>query len=256
MEESFGTLENHIVILGWSPRVGRIVRELRNEVHGGIEIQKPILIITADDLESLHVPYEKVYLIQGRVNDPEVMRRANLSRASSLLIPTVLHDTSASDGETVFALLSALSVNPSLRVCVEIAQAQNGVTLDQIRRQHLAAGDIEIVSFESVAERLLAQAAINPGITDVYDHLLSFSPTTNEIYVADIAPQWAGKTFRDLAQACFEHEVILIGYQNGGEPVLNPKNRDYVFSAATRVWYIAYNKFDGLKVINPAAVPA
>jgi Trk K+ transport system NAD-binding subunit len=253
MEENFSTIENHIVILGWSDRVKRIISELRNEVHGGLADQKPILVVADQPETSLRIPYEKVYVIYGRINDAAVLKRANLPCAAALLIPTTLHNTSVSDGETVFTLLAALSINPKLRVCIEIAEAQNSETLERIRHQQLTQGDIEIVSFETVAERLMAQAAVNPGITEVYDHLLSFSPVSNEIYVSDLSPQWAGKSFRSLAKECFEREVILIGYQTGEELTVNPKNRDYVFLPNDRVWFIAYNKFDGLKVVNPGA---
>jgi Trk K+ transport system NAD-binding subunit len=252
MKESYETIENHIVILGWSDRVRRIVAELRNEVHRSASDLKPILIVT-DHSDSIQLPFERIYINYGRINDPDVLRRAYLDRAAALLIPTVSHDSIISDGESVFSLLSALSVNPSLRVCVEVAQAHNGTILEQIRQKSLTDGDIEIFSFESVSERLLAQASINRGVTRVYDHLLSFSPHSNEIYVTVLSDRWIGTTFRQLATECFNREVILLGYEHGEELVLNPKHRDYVFAPGDKAWYISYDKTAGLKIMNPDA---
>lgn len=254
MNESFASIEDHIVILGWSSRVRRIIAELRNEEHRGSNDLKPILLIIPEHDPSIEIPYERVYIVYGRVNDPAVLKRANLDRASALLIPTALGDTSALDGESIFSLLSALTVNPKIRACVEIAQADNSETLEQIRMKNLTTGEIEIVSFELIAERLLAQAAINRGVTRVYNHLLSFTEDTNEIYVTELSPKWIGKRFRDLAAEGFEQGIILIGYESDGTLAMNPENRDYVLQARDLVWFIALNKTTGLKVTFPESI--
>jgi hypothetical protein len=78
VEEHFNTIGDHIVILGWSSRVSRIISELRNEVHGDISNMRPILVVTPESEHSINIPYEKVYVIHGRANDPEVLRRGKL----------------------------------------------------------------------------------------------------------------------------------------------------------------------------------
>lgn len=251
MNETIETISNHIVILGWSERVERIVSELRNSVHQASGDIRPILIITDSKDTSVVSNFDRVYFMFGRANDVAVLHRANLAQAHSLLIPASLPEASAADGQSVFALLAALSVHPNLRVCLEISRSQNGESLAHIRRNNLAAGDIEIVSFESVAERLLAQASISNGVTRVYDHLLSFGEDSNELYVSELSPRWVGKTFRDLSIACFENEVILIGYDHQDDLVLNPRNRQYVFTPADKAWYMSYNRAAGLRVIHP-----
>ena len=251
MNETIESISNHVVILGWSERVERIVAELRNEVHRASGDIRPVLIITELDNGSVRTKFERVYFMYGRANDISVLARANLSQAHSLLIPANLPDAEASDGHSVFSLLAALSVHPKLRVCLEVSRSENGTTLSHIRRHNLSAGDLEIVSFESVAERLLAQASVSSGVTRVYDHLLSFGEDSNELYVCETSPRWLGKSFRELSGACFEHEVILLGYDHDDALVLNPRNREYSFVAADKVWYMSYNRAAGLRVINP-----
>lgn len=251
MNEKVETISNHVVILGWSSRVERIIKELRNEVHRASGDIRPILVITEYEDKAASSAFERVYFMYGRLNDVEVLRRAHLDTAHSLLIPAVLPQGQVADGQNVFSLLAALTVNPALRVCVEVSQVESGETLGQIHKRSLSAGDIEVVSFESVADRLLAQAAVSSGVTRVYDHLLSFAEDSNEIYVSELSPRWHGKTFRQLAMACFETEVILLGYENDGGLVLNPKERDYVFAPGNRAWFLSYNRAAGLKVVNP-----
>ena len=214
----------------------------------------PILIVTPELHSSSELQFERVFFIRGNLNDIEILKRANLEKAHTVLIPTSIGDVSRSDGESVFSLLAALTVSPETRVCVEIASADNGETLQKIRERNLKAGEIEIVSFESVAERLLAQSAINRGVTRVYNELLSFSETSNEVYTSALGAAWHGKSFRDLAAACFENTVMLIGYETELGLALNPPNRDYVFNGQESVWFISFNKAAGLSIINPHAL--
>ena len=253
MGRQYEGLENHIVILGWSDRVERIIGELRREEQDSGTETKPIVIVMPEPDPNRSIEADRVYLIYGGLSDPDVLRKAHLDTAASLLIPTVLQESSASDGETVFSLLAALAVNPHLRVCVEVKRADSGDTLEQICSNKLLSGDIEIVSFETIAERLLAQAAVNRGITRVYSHLLQFNEG-NEIYVIQIGAAWIGRTFRELFLDCFERDVILIGYEHGQTMELNPKDRDYIFARGDRAWIIACDKMAGIRVVAPDAV--
>ncbi len=252
MDDSIQSIRDHIVILGWSERVQRIIHELRNEIHRASGDMRPILVITELEGSSIRLDLERVYFMYGRLNDINVLKRANLAQAHTLLIPATLHETEVADGQSVFSLLAALSVNPALRVCVELSRAENGETLSHIQQHNMSKGDIEVVSFESVADRLLAQAAISNGVTRVYDHLLSFGADSNELYTTPLDQRWIGKTFRALSSACFDKEVILLGYQHDADLVLNPKNREYVFSPGDCAWFMAYNRAAGLAVINPS----
>ncbi|MBX7144906.1 MAG: NAD-binding protein [Oligoflexia bacterium] len=250
MSDSIQSISGHIVILGWSRRVERIVRELRNDVHRLAGEMRPILIITEQSLSQTKTDFERVYFLHGRYNDMEVLRRANLDTAHSLLIPTTIPEADAADGQSVFSLLAALSVNPSLRVCVEVARAESSDTLSYIRRKGVTEGDVEIVSFESFAERILAQTAVNRGVSRVYDHLLSFGTDSNEVYMLPLPANWHGKTFRALFQHCFEREVIVIGFERAGQLCLNPKNRDTLLAPDDAIWFIAYDKAAGIACIG------
>jgi hypothetical protein len=252
MEEQFKNIEDHIVILGWSPRVPRIIRELRDEVHQGSNDIRPILVVMEQYGEAVECRYEQVYFIYGRLNDAGVLARANLAKARMIMIPTALQNAQSADGQAVFNLMAVLSINPKVRVCVELAKAENADALGHIRENNLNNRDIEIVSFEAVAEKLLAQAAINEGVTRVYQHLLGFSATTNELYITEPAANWRGQSFRTLAYECFEAGVLLIGYERAGELVINPRNREELLQPGDHVWCIAYSKAEALKVINPA----
>lgn len=246
------SIEDHFVILGWSDRVKRIIHELRNDEHEASGDLKPILVVTTDRSASIDLPFERVYVIYGQLADPRVLERANLERASTVLIPALDPNNPNQDGESVFALLAVLSVCPKAQVCIELVKGAHTEVLERISRMGLFSHNIEFVAVESISERLLAQSAINPGVTRVYDHLISFTEESNEVYVVDLPPAWIGKSFRDLAGHSFERGIILIGYESAGVMGVNPLERGYIFKAGDRAWFIGYNKADVLKVVDPA----
>ena len=254
MEQQFSSISDHIVILGWSERVKRIIGELRNDNLKRSNSLKPILIIAGEDQQVCELPYDRIYVIRGSSTDAAVLRRANVQQAAAVLIPTRLTDTTAADGEGLFALLNVISVNPDIHASVELAEVCHSQTIEHVRHKELGAGKIEVVSLESVSERLLAQSVINPGVTDVYNHLLSFDVNSNEIYVSPVGDKWVGCTFRELAEDCFNNSVILIGYESSGRQVLNPRERQYLFEPGDKAWFIAYDKADGMRIISPGGV--
>lgn len=249
MSEQEG-LQDHIVILGWSERVIRVIRELRNNVHNSANDMKPILVVAELGANATEAHFERVYFLFGRTNDPQVLRRARLDRAHALIIPSAHLDTRPADGEGIFSLLAALAVNPQIRVCLEVGTPQSGLAIEEIRKRHLLGDHVEVVSFESVAERLLAQAAINRGVTRVYDNLLTFSEFSNEMYQCEVGANWIGRTYRELSVSAFDARVTIIGYERGELLDLNPEDRDTVLKAGDLIWFIALNKGLGLASIQ------
>jgi hypothetical protein len=89
---------------------------------------------------------------------------------------------------------------------------------------------VELISVEEFAEKIISQAVANPGITDVFDRLLTATKDTNEIYIVRVPSIWCGKTFNDIYQWLVEseEEICLLGYETITEKsgkrtiVLNP----------------------------------
>jgi hypothetical protein len=255
-ENAPGCFSDHIVILGWTERVTRIISQLRDDVHRGSNDIKPILVVTDQSVDTLNISgsFEKVYFLHGQPNSTEVLQRADLKSARALLIPSSSLQNTQSDGKAIFSILSALALCPDLPVCVEISSPQNEEVINLAIRNKMIGDDVEVVSLESVCEQLMAQAAINKGITRIYSHLLDFSDTTNELYVATLSPTLSGKTFRELSLLGFDKGAILLGYEKNGELVLNPLNRETVLNSPDKVWWMSYNRRDGLLIYSPESL--
>jgi len=255
-ENAPGCFSDHIVILGWTERVTRIISQLRDDVHRGSNDIKPILIITDQSVDQMTLGdgFEKVYFLYGNPNSTEVLQRADLHQARTLLIPSSSLQNTQSDGKAIFSMLSALALRPDLPVCVEISSPQNEGVINLAIKSKMIGDDVEVVSLESVCEQLMAQTAINKGITKIYSHLLDFSEVTNELYVATLSPTLSGKTFRELSLLGFDKGAILLGYEKNGELVLNPLDREIVLDSPDLVWWMSYNRRDGLLIYSPESL--
>jgi hypothetical protein len=239
-------LQDHFVILGWSPRVLRIIKQLRNDEHAASGDLKPILVVLPDSAGNPTVHYERVYFLYGSIHDADVLRRSNLAQAAAVLIPAPETGGVQADPAGIFAFLSALSVSEHTRICLEVTSARHAEILTALQRKELLRSNVEIISLETVSESLMAQAAITGGVTRVIDELLAFDENTPEIYCCALGSPWLGKSYKYLRKDCAEHRITLLGYQHQSQLSLNPENLDYIFVEGDRVWFLALNRAVGL----------
>lgn len=95
----------------------------------------------------------------------------------------------------------------------------------------------EVICAEDYGTGLLAQSILNPGLTQVFDNLLTYGDDrsgkdTNELYVikSDNIPNSLKKTsFSEASKRIFEsrdkhphNPVILLGMIRNGIPIINP----------------------------------
>lgn len=250
-------LEDHIVIVGWSQRVGRIIRELRYAEESSGSESRPLVVIahpedTASISDSDAGEMSRVYFIYGDPRLPSVLERACLRSSASMILPAFFRAGTHSDGEGVLVLLNALRVNPRLKVCIEVADATHAEIVKSVSRIDLSGSKVEVVSFESVSERLLAQSAVNHGVIGVFDELLSYEGDTNEFYAVTLHSSWVGATFKELSDACFERGIIAVGIGfASGQVSINPSNRDEIVREGDRLWHIAKDAACGSFLSEP-----
>jgi hypothetical protein len=67
---------------------------------------------------------------------------------------------------------------------------------DSLRYTHCLP-EVDFVAGQAYGERMISQAVLNPGVTEVYDHLLTFTGDSNEIYCIRVPEELVGKTFTE-----------------------------------------------------------
>ncbi len=232
--------DGHILVLGWTSRTDSIVRELLLsqgrarrflDRRGGHGVHIVVLAekVTAAFVQNLRDSVgpawdeRRVTVRSGSPLRPEHLARVDAAHAAVILIPGADFARGAvqSDTQTIKALLSleALAAGGAQppRVVAEILESKN-VAL--ARRAYQS--DTEIISSDGVISRLLAQNIRHPGLSRVYDEILT-NQIGNEIYVRE-ADDLIGLDIEEVHRRfdCAVLMGLVRPSQSGFRPLLNP----------------------------------
>jgi ion channel POLLUX/CASTOR len=225
----------HTLILGWSPRIFTILREL---AIANRNVRKPLVVIFANvdravmdaeitlragDLGNLRVITRK-----GDTTSPSDLVRANVKGARSVI---VLDSDRGGDSMIVSTVLAArsLSNNPDQRFIAEVDDANTAEALTES-----SAGQVLTVIPKHVISSVTAQPSRQSGIPNVILELLDFDG--DEIYFHS-APALIGKSYFE-AQLSFNKAAVIGVKSPGQSPSLNPQN-DYTIRQGDQLVLIA-----------------
>jgi len=220
-------ITNHIVICNWTDKADIIVRQLHDE---SVKEQRPIIVVTQHP-EAIPQDTEKVYRgllsIGGDPADREILERADIRTAKTAVILADDRDMENADSKSILIQLAIDSINPNVHTIVELV---NSASEMYFRYTHVN----EIICLEQLAEKLLAQAALTPGLSEVYMNLLTQSLDTNEIYLEELPESFVGRSYKEVEKEIVgisEKDIILIGWATdveklvAGERVLSSRGK-------------------------------
>ncbi len=221
-------IKEHIVICNWNNRAIDVIKELYNaDSHLEITILTDIEIKDTKELYKKE-EFKRVHLATG---DPAFHDRLETCKVYEALSVIILANEMSQDPDAQSALI-ALAIS---KVCKEHKKEHPHIVAEALnhrKKYHLYdAGVNEVVCAVDYGMGLLSQSALHPGLTKVYDKLLSYSGDTNELYIIrtkDVPSAIKGKTFAEASEIINKNRdekspAILIGLMRDGEPTLNPK---------------------------------
>lgn len=211
-------LSGHTVVAGWSERTERIVRQLRSP-----DLRKrPVVVVVASDAAATRVEdrhsFRGVWVVEGDRSQAAVLRKADIATAASAVIVA----SDALDGDADYsAICCALAIERLAPQVHTVVEARDATAVERLRRTRAD----EIVDTATLAERLLSQCVITPGIARVYDELLSFGYGSQEIYLLPLARMLDGRCLRELRERFRSCDALLLGFWRRGDegPRLNPR---------------------------------
>jgi len=251
---TLSSLEDHVVICGWSSKGDAIVREVHSEQFD--PRQRRAVVIVHPRAHEIHVTdrpaYRGVWAVSADPVEREALEAADVSRAHSVIV--LADDTDgagahaapepyrgsqsparAADAQTILVALALEAVAPGIHTCAEVLDRGSVVHFERTAVR-------ELVCIRDVASRLIAHAAHKHHLTEFFLHLLTVSSDTNEIYVLDVPASLVGATFADVQRA-FQRStlcgVIPIGVQRrapktrAGQPVLDRFGRPVEMTVLT-----------------------
>lgn len=256
------TANNHVLILGWTNRTIHITAELflsEGRMRGFLKrygAKNLRLIILSEDVSTERVQDLKenrmigqraneIVLRSGSAIDRNHLRRVDSLNASAIIIPSQSRGSSeliTPDVETMKALLSLnAEATGSKRMPYVVAEIQDENKLRAAYRAYV--GPLEVIASDTIISRLVAQNVRHPGLSAVYNELLS-RQVKNNLYAVDM-PEVGGRLFGPL-KAAFAKAVLIGVVRPEGDrfvPLLNP-NSDFVVEQQDRLVFIARNLND------------
>ena len=222
-------LKDHILICGWSDATRIVVEQLHSE---DVEELQHIVII---DEKITHCPVDDPFVsfINGDPTEDETLERAGVSDARTAIILTdwSLPDPSLRDSKTALVTLAVESMNSEVYTCAELMKAES--------KRHLErAGVDEPICVSDMSQRMLVMAALNHGLSRLFDDLLTFNEGS-EIYCTPVPNAYVGNGFRELvSDLSAEKEIIVMAVKRGDDLFTNPGGH-FVLEEGDRLYLLA-----------------
>lgn len=231
--------EEHTVVLGWSPQVFSIVKELAaaNESDGGAAIA---ILADKDKVEMEDEVRDKVPELRGswvvcRTGspiDPDDVGIVNPNDSRSVIV--LAPEGAANPDSHVIKTILALTNNPDRRrepfhIVAEVRDPKN------LEPARLVAGEEgTFVAVEELISRITVQTCRQSGLSVVYTELLDFDG--DEIYLEEV-PSLVGSTFADAAFAFRRCALLGVSRADGTTQLLPPA--DGTIEAGDRLVVVA-----------------
>ncbi len=244
---SFVIENGHIVILGWSSKIYVVLEEL----SCANENQRNVCVAILADRDKVSMEEDISSNMQKKLSITVVCRTGNPTRISDLKIvnPTsaksiiVLQDTnSQSDSTCLKTCLALMNIFGGDITCPVAVEMQYDRSVDALLRID---SDIQAVRSGNIISRVLVQASRQPGLSDVYDEILSFHGC--EIYFFP-SIKVVGCTVGEAVVGL--QNCSLIGLLSNDKIVLNPpanrtiSNTDKLIVISEDDTDIEFNKVD------------
>ena len=220
-------IKDHVVICNWTSKADVIVRQLHDE---SVHDKSPIIVVTENPEQvpqSTDIVYRGLLTIGGDPADKEILERADIRTAKTAVILADEREPENADSKSILIQLAIDSINPNVHTIVELIKSSSEM---YFKYTHVN----EIICLEQLAEKLLSQSALTPGLSEVYMNLLTQSLDTNEIYLEELPESFVGQTYEDVEKQIVsikDKDIILIGWATDiekrvdGEIVLNSRGK-------------------------------
>ncbi len=202
-------LEDHFIICGWKTEMSGFLSSIF-DANPELEPDKVVLINTAnlELVESLKAEprYKGIHYIHGDYVDEEVLKRANIERASKILILVDESDNTSMqevDSRTVMAVFTVESLTKTIYTCAELWDKKFEKTLKLFHCD-------EIILSRQYKRTLIANASNATGISHVISKLLSVEEDSG-IVVERYPDNFIGQPYSTLVEFFYTKDAILLG---------------------------------------------
>ncbi|KPA10158.1 ion transporter [Candidatus Magnetomorum sp. HK-1] len=249
------TLAGHVVICNCNEKVKTIVEELQNST---VQASLDVVLIVQDHHLWQDNPHwhpiitgtARFMVIYGSPTDENILQKSHISSARAAIILADPKHGKLADAPSTITAIAIERANPQVHTVMEL--------LSSLNRSHLEQTEInEIICLGEISEKLIASSCITPGVTNIFENLLTTEDGTPQIFIDQIPQKACNLTFRQLAKKFILNEApyILIGFITRFHSrkiiVINPKangklNKDTPLAGNSKLVTMGYRKPDFL----------
>lgn len=224
--------KDHYVVINWNQKGPTLLQQLQNK---DLDRRRLIVIISGED-EKTTAPKcdeDNVIYIAGSVSDASLLQACVNDAVSVMILSDDIEAAERADTKTVMAILSIRRLHKKGESPVPIvAEIRDPGQVDLANfAGDLKNGQVEVVSSDRLGVKLLCQAAVTPGVTKVYEELLTFGEHSDEFYSSIIPGKFIGRKFSDIVRLASEARaegtcVIPIGIRRGEQVLINSTDEE------------------------------
>jgi len=223
----------HFIICGWNFRGNDIVAELRADPKSN---DLPFVIIA--DIPEKPLDDLLIHFIRGEVNT-DTLEKANASEAGvAFILSDDKLDSHSADAKTILHTMTVKNTYPDMYTCVELMEHKN---MDHCRM--IQADEVIVVG--SLTTKLLVQAALDHGITNMIRELVS-NKYGEDLYKMRLPSYLADKDFFTvMCELKQKHNILCIGIDDkSGQNLISNPDSSYKLKADDRLVVIAKDRPD------------
>lgn len=150
-------VNDHVVIIGYGTK-GRSAAETLS--RNGVP-KEAILVVDPSSLALAEAKNDGIAVVAGDATRRDILRRAEVQRASQVII------TTAHDSDTILSVLTVRQLNPDAYIVAAVREADNVPLVRQ-------SGAQSVVTSSDAVGRLLGLSSLSPSLGSVMEDLLTY----------------------------------------------------------------------------------
>ncbi|MDG6996113.1 MAG: NAD-binding protein [Nitrososphaerota archaeon] len=200
-------MRSHVLICNWNSIADELVEEI------GKQNQNVIVLAQIDKR-----PIEDLEFVKGTCLHLSDLQKASVEQARSIIVlsETIVDGelASAIDAKTILGTMNARKLNQDAHIVVELLKQ------DSVENAKSSGAD-EVVVRGEVSAKLLSRAAVDPGVVEVMQMLLT-AKSGDEIFEDRMANTFLGKSYAELASAYLRNGATILAIRNEKGLKVNP----------------------------------
>ena len=155
--------DRHIIIIGWGKKSESAITEILDS-----DAEVEVVVIDTLPKAPIELTDNRLHYIQGDPSSEEPFMKANISKASAVIIfaDDTIQDASFKDAKTLLVSITVERLAPTVHTTAEVMTEKHIANFSHVKVDEF------ILSQETIS-RLAVRSALYKGVSKVYSQLIS-----------------------------------------------------------------------------------